>query len=64
MSKKKKYFDQSFVWKYLREQRWEAYCLELGQDGRKNNLFVREVRNTGEGIRLTGADKNRFRGYT
>ena len=36
----------------------------IGAGWEKNNLFVREVRNTGEGIRLTGADKNRFRGYT
>ena len=31
--------------------------------GSKKNLFVREGRNTGEGIRLTGADKNSFRVY-
>ena len=32
--------------------------------GSKKNLFIREGRNTGEGIRLTGTDKNRFMVYT
>ena len=32
--------------------------------GSKKKMFIREERNTGEGIRLTGTDKNRFMVYT
>ena len=44
----------------------EEWMYELKQDGSANNLFVREGRKIpvlGEGIRLTGAEKNRFRVY-